>query len=82
MYPAWKDVIKAPEKQELLKDYLFELKQIESPAAEMAIGYGIESKKIGMDLIHQGVAASIEDVNKVMMMGFYHAYGPINDFFE
>jgi len=32
-------------------------------------------------LVNTEVAASAEDVNTVLETGFFHAYGPINDYF-
>jgi hypothetical protein len=32
--------------------------------------------------VADNVAAHADDVNTVMLTGFYHAYGPINNFFE
>ena len=33
-------------------------------------------------LVEKKVAASIEDVNTVLLTGFYHAYGPVNEYFN
>jgi len=39
------------------------------------------SREIGEKLVKDGVANSAADVNSVLMNGFYHLYGPINDYF-
>jgi hypothetical protein len=50
--------------------------------AELAGRYGKRSKQIGLKLVADKVANSEEDVNNVLLTGFYHAYGPINNYFE
>jgi hypothetical protein len=49
--------------------------------ADLAGRFGRKSKEIGLGLVKDGVAASEEDVNTVLLTGFYHAYGPINPYF-
>ena len=36
----------------------------------------------GLGLVRQGVANSPEDVNEVLKLGFFHLYGPINDYVQ
>ena len=50
--------------------------------AELALAYGRKSKEIGLGLVKDGVAAKEDDVNTVLLTGFFHAYGPINDYFD
>jgi hypothetical protein len=50
--------------------------------AELARAYGLRSKEIGLDLVKDKVAAREDDVNTVLLTGFYHAYGPINAYFD
>ena len=38
------------------------------------------SKEVGEKLVADGVADRAEDVNGVLMNGFYHLYGPINEY--
>ena len=45
---------------------------------QLAKKYNARSNEIGNYLVSSGVANNIEDVNTVMLTGFYHAYGPIN----
>ncbi len=49
--------------------------------AQLASVYGKKAIEIGKNLINAGVANSEDDVNTVMMTGFFHAYGPINKLF-
>ena len=55
---------------------------MKSEGARIAMEYGLNSKRIGLLLVHSGVAAAEDDVNKVLLTGFYHAYGPINQYFD
>ena len=50
--------------------------------ARLAEAYGRRSKEIGLELVKDGVAGRDEDVNTVLLTGFYHAYGPINTYFD
>ena len=38
------------------------------------------SKAIGEELVADGVADSPDDVNGVLTNGFFHLYGPINEY--
>jgi hypothetical protein len=50
--------------------------------AELATRYGRRAKEIGLELVAEKVAARDEDVNTVLLTGFYHAYGPVNTYFD
>ena len=50
--------------------------------AELAKAYFKASKAIGEGLVTDGVANSPENVNGVLASGFYHLYGPINDYMD
>ncbi len=76
----WKSVIGNPKKEEVLKAYFGELKKLDSPGAKLAKAYAARSLAIGKHLVSSGVAFSDKDVNTVLLTGFYHAYGPINDY--
>ena len=58
------------------------MKTMETPGAALALRYGRRSREIGLQLVDDGVARSAADVNTVLLTGFFHAYGPINEFFE
>jgi len=78
----WKAVIGAPDRAALLDAYFSELRAMKTFGAELAVHYGRTSKAIGQGLVQAGVAAGEEDVNTVLLTGFYHAYGPINAYFD
>lgn len=77
---SWKNINFSKQKQELLKKYFEELNSSKTLGAKLAKNYLKVSKKIGLKLVTDKVANSKEDVNKVMLTGFYHAYGPVNDY--
>jgi len=76
----WKILIANKSRDTYLKEYFSGLKKSESYGAKLAINYHINSKLIAENLVNSEVAKSAKDVNTVMMTGFFHAYGPINDF--
>lgn len=80
--PAWKTVVGNPDKEEIFQKYFKELNGMKTLGAELAGRYGKRSKEIGLKLVADKVANSEEDVNNVLLTGFYHAYGPINNYFE
>ena len=50
--------------------------------SKLGYEYLKRSKEIGQGLINVGVAVNKDDVNGVLINGFYHLYGPINDYAE
>lgn len=77
----WKSVVRDKNKAKILQKFFEELHQIDSVGANIAVAYGKNSKAIGQMLADTNVAESTSDVNTVMETGFFHAYGPVNDFF-
>jgi 3-hydroxyacyl-CoA dehydrogenase len=78
----WKAVIAMPDRADYLAAYFRELRRLGTPGAELAVAYGRKAKEIGLGLVKDGVARREEDVNTVLLTGFYHAYGPINNYFD
>lgn len=78
----WKSVIQSPDKSDLLKRYFQQLGETKTLGADLALRYGRKSKAIGLGLVGDKVAEREEDVNTVLLTGFFHAYGPINDYFK
>jgi 3-hydroxyacyl-CoA dehydrogenase len=79
---SWKAVVGAPDKAALLDAYFKQLKGLDTPGAAMARRYGQAAKAIGLGLVKDGVAADENDINTVLLTGFYHAYGPVNVYFD
>lgn len=67
-------------KEGMLDAYFHELNTKSTLGAELAKVYLKRSDDIGKFLVSSGVANNEEDVNTVMLTGFYHAYGPINNY--
>jgi 3-hydroxyacyl-CoA dehydrogenase len=78
----WKDLIRDPGKSDLLETYFGNLRGETGRGAKLALAYGRKSGQIGRLLVDKKVAASTEDVNTVLLTGFFHAYGPVNDYFN
>jgi len=78
----WKSVISSPGKESLLKTIFSDLKVMDTVGAVLARNYAKRSKEIGLKLVADKVAASPDDVNTVLLTGFYHAYGPINNYLD
>ena len=79
---SWKAAVKMKNNHDALQSFFQALKQLDTLGARLAIEYGRRSKEIGNKLVADKVAYSAEDVNTVMLTGFFHAYGPINTFFD
>ncbi|MFQ6003046.1 MAG: 3-hydroxyacyl-CoA dehydrogenase family protein, partial [Candidatus Zixiibacteriota bacterium] len=78
----WRKLLTDPKKDEKLSVYFKNLNASDTLGAKLAKAYLKKSKEIGKFLVDTGVAKSAEDVNSVLLNGFYHLYGPINDYTE
>jgi hypothetical protein len=76
----WKTLVKSADKDTYLHSYFTLLCMEQSLGAKIAFEYALKSKSIGLKLIADGVAANEDDVNTVLLTGFFHAYGPINNY--
>lgn len=76
----WKNLVKSPEKESLAAKAYLQYKSMSEKGAALALEYGKRSREIGLKLVSDGVAANSADVNTVMLTGFFHAYGPVNEF--
>jgi 3-hydroxyacyl-CoA dehydrogenase len=76
----WKSVVGSPDKENILKNLFSEMRNMQSKGAILAVEYFNNSGKIAKQLVDQKIAYSADDVNAVLMNGFYHAYGPINNY--
>jgi len=77
---SWKAAVGNPNKDELFRQYFNELKTMNTMGAKLAKAYALRSKEIGLKLVADQVAFGEKDVNTVLLTGFFHAYGPINDY--
>jgi len=76
----WRKLLMDPKKEEKLTVYFKNLNASDTLGAKLAKAYLKRSKEIGEFLVKTGVAQSAQDVNDVLLNGFYHLYGPINDY--
>ncbi len=78
----WKATLKMKNKEDVFSTFYTDLKASDTLGATIAVRYGKRSKAIGEKLVSDNVAHNADDVNTVMLTGFFHAYGPINNYFE
>ncbi|MBU1098807.1 MAG: 3-hydroxyacyl-CoA dehydrogenase family protein [Bacteroidetes bacterium] len=78
--PEWKDTIRSEEKERILSEYFTEMANLDSFGARFTMDYLRKSKDIGENLVSSGVTNYSENVNNVLLLGFYHAYGAINNY--
>jgi 3-hydroxyacyl-CoA dehydrogenase len=79
-YLPWKKLVSNPGKEDLLAGYFNKLQDVKGMGAELAVNFLEQTKKIGEQLVEDGVAENEQDVNEVLRNGFYWLYGPINDY--
>lgn len=78
----WKSVAFAPHKEDMLEAIFSDIKAMDTMGARLAKAYAKRSKEIGLQLVADKVAFSEKDVNTVLLTGFFHAYGPINNYLD
>jgi len=81
-WKPWKSVNFEKTKNEILEKYFGDLKGMETKGAELAKAYHYRSGEIGRKLVSDKVAFTDNDVNTVLLTGFFHAFGPINNFLK
>jgi 3-hydroxyacyl-CoA dehydrogenase len=79
---SWKAAVRDKSKDETLARFFGAMKEMKTLGADLARGYGARSRQIGLQLVKDEVAEKPEDVNQVLLTGFFHAYGPINEYFS
>ncbi len=81
-YVPWKDLVRDAGKNMKLDAYFNNLTGSGTLGAKLAMAYGRNSRAIAEKLVALKVAASTDDVNTVLLTGFFHAYGPVNKYFN
>ena len=81
-YQPWKSIIGNKGKDKILEGYFNELKGMDTLGSKLTRDYVINSKNIGLKLVADNVTDKEDHVNTVMLTGFFHAYGPINNYFN
>jgi len=79
-YRPWKALLADRGKDKVLEAHFAALREMDTEGAGLAMDYLRASKAIGERLVADGVANSAADVNGVLTNGFYHLYGPINEY--
>ncbi len=79
-FNPWRKLLMDPKKDNKLSTFFKSLNTSNTPGAKLAKAYLKNSKEIGQKLVDTRVAKSADDVNAVLLNGFYHLYGPINDY--
>lgn len=75
-HAPWNVLVKDKDKTARLAEYFAGLSQAGSEGAKLARTFLDHSRRVSANLVGSGVAASQDDVKKVLMNGFYHLYGP------
>jgi 3-hydroxyacyl-CoA dehydrogenase len=79
-FAPWRALLMDSKKEDKLKTHFDRLKTMDTLGAKLAIDYLKKTKDIGQSLVDSGVANSFDDVNAVLMNGFFWLYGPINEY--
>jgi 3-hydroxyacyl-CoA dehydrogenase len=79
-FRPWKALLRDPGKEQQLRSHFSALRSSSTEGAKLAMDYLKASKAIGEKLVADGVANNPDDVNGVLTNGFFHLYGPINDY--
>ncbi|PKP09289.1 MAG: hypothetical protein CVU09_12300 [Bacteroidetes bacterium HGW-Bacteroidetes-4] len=77
---SWRSISRNKEKSELLSGFFRKMTQSNTAGCQLGMEYMRQMKTIGKNLVTQGVTNSDEHVNTVMITGFHHLYGPINEY--
>lgn len=77
----WKAAVKVKDKDATFGKIFADLKTMNTEGAKLAVEYGQRSNAIGRKLVADKVAFNDNDVNTVLLTGFFHAYGPVNGYF-
>ncbi len=81
-WKPWKAVNFNKAKAAQLAEIFGEMNGMDNLGVNLAKTYNAKSNEIGNLLVNSGVANNSDDVNTVMLTGFYHAYGPINEYLK
>lgn len=76
----WKLLVKVKDKDTVLIPAFKALQASSTPGAGLALAFAVNSRETARKLASDGVALNEKDVNTVLLTGFFHAYGPINEY--
>jgi 3-hydroxyacyl-CoA dehydrogenase len=72
---SWKSLQNDIDKNKKLEKYFKDLRNGQTLGDELAYKWLLHSKHIGDQLVSEHIAGSFDDVDKILMNGFYHIYG-------
>jgi len=76
----WKALVKVHDKDSVLKPAFKALREAGTKGSTLAVEFALNSRETARKLVADKVAHNSNDVNTVLITGFFHAYGPINDY--
>lgn len=79
---SWSVLKRDSDKEKRLKKYFHQLSESETLAAKLSLTYLRKCRRTGEFLVENSTAGTADDVNTVLKSGFYHLYGPVNDFLK
>ena len=79
---SWKSLQGDPHLDAKLRRYFGSFGANPTFGVQLATDYFRVTREASLRLVADGVAHSAEDVNKVLTLGFFHLYGPINDYLD
>lgn len=79
-FRPWKALLMDRNKGTALEGHFTALRSMDTEGAKLGMTYLKASKTIGEGLVADGVANNADDVNGVLCNGFFHLYGPINEY--
>ena len=77
---SWKALSRDKNKLVAVEGFFKKMKETENNGCRLAEEYMHKMKEIGEKLVADGVTDSVDNVNTVMITGFHHLYGPVNDY--
>lgn len=75
-YPSWKALANKTDKEEIIQKAFTGFLEQQTLGAKLAREFLLNSMQIAVHLVQEEVAKNMEDVKKVLNLGFFHLYGP------
>lgn len=79
-FMSWKQVMRVVDRDAHLTAHFAALRSMDQAGAVLANEYALHSAAVAHGLVADGVANSTDDVNTVLMTGFFHSHGPVNKY--
>jgi 3-hydroxyacyl-CoA dehydrogenase len=77
---TWKGLQRDKDKEARLRAFFKAFEGSDALGVTLARQHFVASREAGLGLVARGVANRPQDVNDVLTLGFFHLYGPINDY--